>query len=245
MACFKQTAVFLVCLLTLGGCVAPQPKTSADLNTQEDILLKSKNYTGLINLYRGWLKDKDEPGIRLKLSRYYYQAGDYKSSLYYLQPLSTKADLNVYTLQAQNMIALGDYSQAIRVTDRMLQHDSQNAEAWNLRGIALALSGKLQEGGQAIQKSRDLFIADDVAINNLAMVALLDRRYQDAVSLLLPQYLRGRRQPRLLHNLVLALVKVGDTRYARDIIQSESLSDYPNELIDALERTGPLQKGVA
>ncbi|MEW5558786.1 tight adherance operon protein [Enterobacter asburiae] len=245
MACFKRTTVILLCLFTLGGCANQRPASRAELTTQEDILLKSKNYSGLISLYRGWLKNKEDSAVRLKLSQYYYQIGDYSSSLLYLQPLATSADPNVPILQAKNMIAMGDQAQAIRVTDRMLQHDPRSAEAWNLRGIAMALSGKLPESVQAIQKSRDLFIADEVAINNLAMVALLDRRYQDAVSLLLPQYLRGQRQPRLVHNLVLALVKVGDTRYARDIIQSEGLSGYPDEVVDALEQIGPLQKGMA
>ncbi len=244
MPCYKKAIPILIYILLLSGCVAPTPKTQNDLTFQEDILLKAKNYNGLINLYRSWLKGKEDPNVRLKLARYYYLSGDYKSSLYYLQPLATKPDLNVYTLQAQNMIAMGDYLHAQRVTDRMLERDPQSAEAYNLRGIAMALSGKLGDGGGSIQKARDLFIADDVAINNLAMIALLDQRYQDAVGLLLPQYLRGRKQPRLLHNLVLALVKVGDVRYARDILRNENLSDYPDELLDALGRVGPLRKGT-
>lgn len=245
MGCFKKVAIIFFCSLFLASCAMPKPKTNNDLTFQEDILLKAKNYTGLITLYRTWLKEKDDPAVRLKLAGYYYQSVDYKSSLYYLQPLAVKPDLRVYTLQAQNMIALGDLDQAARVADRMLQKDPQSAEAFNLKGIALALSGKLPEGNQAIQKARDMFIADDVALNNLAMIALLDSRYQDAVSLLLPQYLRGRKQPRLLHNLVLALVKVGDMRYARDIIQNEGLSPYPDELLDSLSRVGSLRNGAA
>ena len=126
----------------------------------------------------------------------------------------------------------------------MLQREPQSAEAYNLKGIALAQSGKLTEGYVAIEKSRSLFIADDVAINNMAMIAILDHRYQDAVSLLLPQYLRGRKQSQLLHNLVLSLVKVGDRRYARDIIQNESLSEKSDELIDALAMINPAEKGI-
>ncbi|WP_229655768.1 tetratricopeptide repeat protein [[Pantoea] beijingensis] len=242
---FKKTLLFITCMVFLAACQSPNYKNPAQQSEQEDILLKSQNYTGLINLYRGYLKEKDDPAVRLKLCQYYYLAGDYKSSLYYLQPLSTKADINVYTLQARNMISLGDYKQAVRVTDRMLQASPQSAEAYNLRGIALALSGDLAGGGNAIQKSREFFIADDVAINNLAMVALLDQRYQDAVGLLLPSYLRGRKQPRLLHNLVLALVKSGDSRYAKDIIRNEKLSDYPDEVVESLGYVDTLKLGGA
>lgn len=134
------------------------------------------------------------------------------------------------------MIALGDFAQAIRVTDKMMLRDKNNAEAWNLRGVAQALSGKLSEGKQSVEQARALFIADDVALNNLAMVAILDRRYQDAVGLLLPQYLRGRKDERILRNLVLSLVKVGDFRYARDVIRNENLSQHPDELISALKQ---------
>jgi tight adherence protein D len=130
------------------------------------------------------------------------------------------------------------------VAEKMLQREPQSAEAYNLKGVAQAQSGKLMEGLQSIEKARSLFIADDVAINNMAMVAVLDHRYQDAVSLLLPQYLRGRKQSQLLHNLVLSLVKVGDRRYARDIIINEGLSERSDELIDALAMINPTEKGM-
>ncbi|NIH92219.1 tight adherence protein D [Enterobacter asburiae] len=244
MASFKRNTIILLCLLTLSGCVAPLHKNSASLTAKENILLKSKNYAGLISLYRDSLKHRDDPEIRVKLSRSYYEAGDYPSSLLYLQPIAASANPEVYALQAKNMIALGEHERALKAVDRMLQLDPQSAEAFNLRGIAQALSGNLQSGAQSLQKSRELFIADDIAINNLAVVALLDRRYKDAVSLLLPQYLRGQRQPRQLHNLVLALVKVGDIRYAREIIQNEKLSPNPDDIIDALSQIHPLKEGI-
>lgn len=240
----KKIIMALMCTALLSGCVQRTPVSASDMNYQEDILLKAKNYNGLTNLYRSWLKKKEDPAVRFKLARNYYQLGDYKSSLYFMQPLLKRPDMNIYTLQAQNMIALGDYSQAIRVADNMLQRDPQSAEAYNFKGVAQAQSGKLTEGLQSIEKAWGLFIADDVAINNMAMVAVLDHRYQDAVNLLLPQYLRGHKQPQLLHNLVLSLVKVGDRRYARNIIKNEGLSDHSDELIDALAMINPAEKGM-
>ncbi|XYQ55164.1 tetratricopeptide repeat protein [Pectobacterium carotovorum] len=230
----KKIVSLVISAFLLSGCVMSTPKSSDKVVSQEDILLKTKNYNGLINLYRNWMKVNDNYDTRLKLSNYYYLAGDYKSSLYYLQALNAKPDMKVYMLQAKNMIALGDYGPAVRVTDKMLQNTPQSAEAYNLRGVALALSGKLNEGQQAIDKSRALFIEDDVALNNLAMIAMMDGRYQDSVGLLLPQYLRGRKAEKMLRNLVVSLVKVGDRRYARTIIENENLSRNPDELIDAL-----------
>lgn len=243
MGCSKRIMLLTLTIVLLSGCVTQPLKTESDINYQEDILLKAKNYNGLITMYRSWLKKNDTPESRLKLSRYYYLAGDYKSSLYYLQPLNMSKDMRVSILQAQNMIALGDYGPAIRVTDRMLQQGPNNAEAFNLRGVALALSGKPGEGKRAIERSRELFIADDVAINNLAMIEMIDGRYQEAVGLLLPQYLRGKKQMQILHNLVLSLVKVGDRRYARNIVENENLAKDPDALIDALGSISPRTRG--
>lgn len=138
----KHIVIALMCATLLSGCIQRVPSSTSDMNYREDILLKAKNYNGLINLYRSWLKQKEDPAVRLKLARYYYQSGDYKSSLYFMQPLFKTPDLNVYTLQAQNMIALGDYPQAIRVAEKMLQREPQSAEAYNLKGVAQAQSGK-------------------------------------------------------------------------------------------------------
>ena len=147
-----------------------------------------------------------------------------------------KPDDTIYLLQIKNLIALKEYDKAIRTAEMLLQRSPESSDAYNLKGVALAESGRLTDGKAAIERSRELFIADDVAINNLAMIAIIDNRYDDSVRLLLPQYLRGRKGDRLLHNLVFSLVKVGDTRYARDIIESEKLSDNPDGIIEALNQ---------
>lgn len=69
------------------------------------------------------------------------------------------------------------------------------------------------------------------------MLNILDKQYKNAVNLLLPQYLNGEREPRLIYNLVFALVKSGDLSYARDIIQQEKLNTSPDLLISALQKT--------
>ncbi|AKJ41126.1 tetratricopeptide repeat protein [Pragia fontium] len=226
----------LAIVLLLGGCGSMQRLDETSLGYKEDILLSAKNYNGLIDLYRSWLKQKDDPKIRYKLANYYYLVGDSKSSMYYLQPLMEKPDDAIYLLQTKNLIALKEYDKAIRVTDMLLQRNPQSADAYNLKGVAYAESGRLTDAKTAIERSRELFIADDVAINNLAMISIIDNRYDDSVRLLLPQYLRGRKGDQLLHNLVFSLVKVGDVRYARDIIEAEKLSDNPDNIIEALNR---------
>lgn len=239
MRFFNRYFLPIVGVFLLSACAGGPLKNNQAEHYQEDILLKANNHSGLIALYRNQLKHKEDPQVRLKLAQYYYQVGDYQTSLNTLLPLNNKPDRQIALLRAKNAIALENYAQALQDTDAMMLREPNDAEAWNLRGIALALSGKREEGQRAIEYARALFIADEIALNNLAAIAMLDQRYQHVVELLLPQYLYGKKQPRLLHNLVLSLVKVGDRRSARSIIESENLSDRPDALIDALARVAP------
>ena len=239
MRCFNQIILPLACALLLSACVERPLNNQRAARNQEDILLRSGNHSGLIAFYRSQLRNKDDPQVRLKLAQYYYQRGDYPSSLNVLRPLDNGPDPQVSLLRIKNSIALKDYAQALRITDSIMLREPDNVDAWNLRGIALALSGRREEGRQAVEHARTLFIADEIALNNLAVIAMMEQRYQQAVALLLPQYLAGRKQARLLHNLVLSLVKTGDRRYARAIIDNERLTDRPDALLDALTQLAP------
>lgn len=48
----------------------------------------------------------------------------------------------------------------------------------------------------------------------------------------------------MLRNLVIGLVKVGDMRYAQQIVKAENMSEYPDELVDSLSRLGPIKNEV-
>ena len=69
------------------------------------------------------------------------------------------------------------------------------------------------------------------------MLSILNNDYRNATNLLLPQYLNGSKDSRLIHNLVFALVKAGDTEYALDIIRKEHLNSSPEDLVNALQKT--------
>ncbi|MFW5389549.1 tight adherance operon protein, partial [Yersinia sp. 2542 StPb PI] len=112
----------------------------------------------------------------------------------------------------------------------------------NLHGIVLANSGKVRKAEVAIEKSRALFIPDETAMNNLAVVAMLDNRYSDAVRILLPDYLAGKKSSLRLHNLVFSLIQLGDTTYAKKIIIAEKMAKDPDELILALSQVQSLQQ---
>lgn len=231
--------IFLIITFILSGC--SNNVSNKEFYYRESILLKANNHAGLITLYRNKLKVKEDESIRLKLANAYYLTGDSKSSLYYLQPISHKENASIYMLQAKNLINNNNNDGAKIVVSKLLAISPNNAEAHNLNGIILANEGEIHKSEIAIEKSRALFISDEIAMNNLAVVAMLDDRYTDAVRILLPDYLAGKRGRLMLHNLVFSLVQLGDIQYAKKIIVAEKMSDNPDQLILALSQVASLR----
>ncbi|HDL6957464.1 tight adherance operon protein [Yersinia enterocolitica] len=232
--------IFLIFTFILSGC-SNNNVSNKEFYYRESILLKANNHAGLITLYRNKLKVKEDESIRLKLANAYYLTGDSKSSLYYLQPISHKENASIYMLQAKNLINNNDNEGAKIVVSKLLAISPNNAEAHNLNGIILANEGEIHKSEIAIEKSRALFISDEIAMNNLAVVAMLDDRYTDAVRILLPDYLAGKRGRLMLHNLVFSLVQLGDIQYAKKIIVAEKMSDNPDQLVLALSQVASLR----
>ncbi|HHH2004713.1 TPA: tetratricopeptide repeat protein [Yersinia enterocolitica] len=240
----KKISITITALLftvVLSGCSTNNSISSKEFYYRESILLKANNHAGLITLYRNKLKVKEDESIRLKLANAYYLTGDSKSSLYYLQPISHKENASIYMLQAKNLINNNNNDEAKIVVSKLLAISPNNAEAHNLNGIILANEGEIHKSEIAIEKSRALFISDEIAMNNLAVVAMLDDRYTDAVRILLPDYLAGKRGRLMLHNLVFSLVQLGDIQYAKKIIVAEKMSDNPDQLVLALSQVASLR----
>ncbi|CNI47199.1 TPA: hypothetical protein PXP67_004055 [Yersinia enterocolitica] len=145
-------------------------------------------------------------------------------------------------LQTKNLISNNDNATAKIVVNKLLAISPDNAEAHNLNGIILANDGEINKAEAAIEKSRSLFISDEIAMNNLAVTAMLDDRYSDAVRILLPDYLAGKRGSLMLHNLVFSLVQLGDTQYAKKIIVAEKMAENPDQLILALSQVTNLRQ---
>ncbi|HEN3643863.1 TPA: hypothetical protein U5E29_004185 [Yersinia enterocolitica] len=145
-------------------------------------------------------------------------------------------------LQTKNLISNNDNAAAKIVVNKLLAISPDNAEAHNLNSIILANDGEINKAEAAIEKSRSLFISDEIAMNNLAVTAMLDDRYSDAVRILLPDYLAGKRGNLMLHNLVFSLVQLGDAQYAKKIIVAEKMAENPDQLILALSQVTNLRQ---
>ncbi|WP_016857240.1 hypothetical protein [Candidatus Williamhamiltonella defendens] len=229
-------------LILLTGCaVSPKKDYQPDAIKQESVLIKSKNYPGLIALYRNLLQKKEDSTVRLKLSEFYYLSGDNDSSLYYLEPLVSKShdlkqDEKIHLLHVKNLIKKDRNEEAQVIIENILKNNIKSAEWFNLYGIALANTGSFLKAENAFKQSRDLFISDSTVLNNFAVLAILKNDYKKSISFLLPEYLNGNKDPKLIHNLIFCLVQIKDNSYAKKIIEMEKISDYPDKLIKALSQ---------
>jgi len=222
----------LMFLLSLSGCTNNYSKDNnkTTLNN-ENILLKVKNYTGLIKLKREELKKNNNPKVRYDLAYYYYQSQDYRSSMYYLKPLlSSGASPDVYLLQAKNLSQLGKYKQSLSFVDIALTKDRNNSEGLNLRGVIQAQMGDLDKALNSFTLARVGYKQEENVVNNMAMIYIIQKKYTEAVQLLLPIYLRGYQDSQIDHNLIFSLAKSGDLRYAKDILKKRGYSKHPDLL---------------
>lgn len=241
---FINTRIIIIISLLLSGChgISPSYKFSGNSDYQardsaekEYVLQQSKNYGGLIDLYKQRLKNKENTETRFKLAEYYYLVHDYKSSQHYLAPLLTNSQSEqVYLLQAKNLSATGQYRSAMNYINMAIGRNPKSGESYNIKGIIMSKNGQLSQASGAFETARNLYVNDEVINNNLAMVEIYSQRYDSAVRYLLPLYLRGYKETGFIHNLVFALLKSGDYRFAKELVEMENLAPYPDTLLEAL-----------
>lgn len=246
-----KTVLFCGMVLSVTACSAilnKKPLSADKVTAKETLYQSTQNNDALVNMYRDILKNKEDPIIRYKLAETYYKKGDSNSSLLYLQPLLTNSGNlteKAKILQARNLNQLKRYQEALEVENSLLATSPKNGEVYNIRGVTYALMNNPNKASEDINKAREYFLNDAVAVNNLAMLSIVNGDYRNAVSLLLPQYLNGVREQRLVHNLIFALVKNNDIDYAKDIIVKENINSSPDDLINALKKTERVSNNIA
>ena len=246
-----KTVLFCGMVLSVTACSAilnKKPLSADKVTAKETLYQSTQNNDALVNMYRDILKNKEDPIIRYKLAETYYKKGDSNSSLLYLQPLLTNGGNlteKAKILPARNLNHLTRYQEALEVENSLLATSPKNGEVYNIRGVTYALMNNPNKASEDINKAREYFLNDAVAVNNLAMLSIVNGDYRNAVSLLLPQYLNGVREQRLVHNLIFALVKNNDIDYAKDIIVKENINSSPDDLINALKKTERVANNIA
>lgn len=228
------------------------PALLSDVSLKEKLYTSTRSYEKLINLYRGVLKvlphnDTATRNLYLyKLSQAYFDKGDNKSAILYSQPLLLVPSYKqkAMSLKLKALIQAGNYREGLDVANELIRLNPNMADTYNSQGIAYAELGQITQAEKSFNKARSYFLDDQIAINNLAMLDIVRGRYKNAVRLLLPLYLSNNKDQRVVYNLVFALIKSGDTRYALEIIKKEGLNTNGATLVNALEDTQRISRHI-
>lgn len=230
----KFLSLLLVVILT--GCA----NSSSSELAQEEVLQKVNNYKELITIYRSKLSQKESQSTRYKLAEYYYLAGDYGSSSYYLSPLlSSNPDEKVYLLEGKNQLELGKLELALNMTNKALKINKKTPEPYNLAGIILASKGELDQAEKHFNEARKRNAKEEDVINNLAMVHILREDYSSAVELLMPLFSRGIENPKINRNLVYSLVKSDQLVLADEVLKRSGVQTGRESLLVELAMIKP------
>lgn len=234
----------LIVLFLLAGCVDSSSKSSSsfqgDRDSTESLLLKTKNYPRLIEIYKEDLKEEDTKETRVKLAKTYLAMKDAESALFYLSTilLDKERDAEIFYLQAQIQYDFQQYEKAMKSVKTALNIDSDYPDARNLMGILYADNDKFELARISFNQAR-LGLADDVKVkNNIAVLDIIEQDYRAAISRLLPLYLNGQADDQVKANLLIAMSKMGNYEYVKSMLSKDYEDEEIIQLFHSLNTLG-------
>jgi len=214
-----------------------------DVNEQQKIYINetTKNYGGLIELYKQRLQRADTEDTRHKLARAYYQSNDFQAVKRVLEPIikKTKND-GILILYGHVESRLGHNDTALEYLNKAIEINSKNGEAYNVKGIVLLKKRQYDAARYAFNEARENFYDENKVTNNLAMLSILNKDYSEAYKQLNILYTKGYRDPTILHNLLFTLVKLDKMQLAKSFCLTHKLSNEPDILVQELKRIEPI-----
>ena len=222
-------ATFLsIPLLLLFGC-------SSTIESEESVVQNMErvdNHTGLINHYKGHLEKRPEDvQIMQELAKVYF---DIESAKFYADHLLNQGLKNSELLQLRGQIHSqdGEDSLALKRYKSSIEMGNKSGEIYVLSGISYCNTDQFSQAKNAFNQAR-LKGYNDVAVkNNLAVVYLAQRQYDDVISLLVPVYQENPSNQKVRANLAIALFKVGDVYQARDLLEGT----FTNAQVEQISR---------
>ena len=237
----KYLFIFAI-LVIMTGCQNSSFKRDLAEDQKIYILETTKNYGGLIEIYKTQLQHSDSEKTRYKLAQAYYLSMDYDSAERILNPIvsQTKND-NVLVLYGRVLseIKVPRYRDSIRYLEQALQFNPKNGEAYNLKGIVEVKLGQYDAARYSFNKSRELFYDENKVLNNLATLSIMDKDYPTAYNYLNILYHKGYRNKTVLHNLLFTLVKLDKLTTAKQFCIEHKISKQPTILIEELKKVEP------
>ncbi len=249
----------LIILFVITGCQSKNNALKRNLDEEQKIYINetTKNYGGLIELYKNRLRKSDTQETRFKLAQAYYLSEDYGSSIRILSPVidntqddkmlvlyanilskmkSSYGSVDGYSQTSSSRINSANYDKAKQYLEKALLINPKNGEAYNLKGIIEVKSGQYDAADYSFNQARDLFYDENKVLNNLSMLAILDKNYLKAYDYLNILYNKGYRNKTVLYNLVFTLIKLNKESVAKELCVENKMSNQPAILIEELKQ---------
>lgn len=214
---YKKLLVCLAILLA-SGC-ASNPVQNADL-AKESAYTVTKNYKGLINLYRQELQKKDSDSTRIKLAQAYLNYGDPGSAVFVIAPVNKKKpSVSSLIIQAKAQLELGEANAALSSAIAANKLDKTNGETENLLGVIYATKGMYPKARQELNLARSHFYSEIKVTNNLVVLDILQGKYQQAINRIMPLYRNDQADKQMTANLILAVAKSKNLQLMQSLLE--------------------------
>ncbi|UTZ29201.1 tetratricopeptide repeat protein [Vibrio campbellii] len=219
----KRICIVLLTLGILAGC---QSTSSQQSQTQDDVtnMEKVKNYDGLISHYKSMLKQgSQDTKIKEKLAWAYFHKGDIESANFYVRHLQKEGveTSSLYQLAGQVFDAKNDTTSAISAYLSSIKSGNSSGQVHVLLAVSYTKAGQYDAAYQELNNAR-LRGYDDVVIkNNIAMIHMANREYEQAIAMLTPVLKDNPANKVIKANLAIALIKTQQVEAARKLLKGD------------------------
>lgn len=236
----KNSLLVIFITILVVGCTNTSIESKID-KSKESILIDTNNYSELIVLYKEQLRNREDHDTRVNLAEAYSHIGDYESSLFVISKLiNIESSSRALFIQCDALFELGEIDKSEKCLLKVLELDKGNAEVENQLGIIYSYMGNVEKSKYYFKLARANFI-DDVKIkNNLAMLFIIDGKFEQAVDLLLPIYLSERSNEKVRANLIFSLIKSDKEKMAEKILLNNYTQSEVKLIIENIQRSETL-----
>lgn len=203
--------IFLNCLLV--GCTSTSTNSeqisSLAYDKQELIYKNTNDYMKLIDFYKSKLAVQEDLVIRLKLIETYIDMQDYESAEFNLNLIGESKTYNSHINYLFSLVNYEKkyYGAAAIYAKKAIENNDGFSQAENLLGLIYASLGQYEQAKHYFYLARQ-HLEDDVKIkNNLAMIDLLEKDYENAIYRLEPLVAHGVMDEQVTANLGFAYAK--------------------------------------
>ncbi|TXY09481.1 tetratricopeptide repeat protein [Vibrio mimicus] len=235
----KQWFIFIGVIL-LAACSS----VSNELKTKEELLINSGENQQLIEFYKSNIKDV--PEYKYKLVNAYLDAKDTKSAELYTNTYNS-SDLNKpeYILSLARLnYEKGSFDKSAALLEQYRQEDGENHEYHLMMGKILAQQKQYPSAIEHFEESRKQGASDRDALNNIAVVHLIQGNDAEAMDILYRLYSETPQDEKIRSNLIVAAVNSSRPDVALEVLKYNSTEEQARKQLAVLMKSSkPKKKG--